>query len=246
MSKKFRGQRCAYCVQRSSTTGDHVFAREFFLEHQRNDLPKVPACETCNNLKSRLEHYLVTVLPFGGQYQDAADMLQSRVPGRLARNSKLKRQLAIGIRSEQVVDATGQSLTRTTVPFDGDKLEQLFGLIVRGLIHHHWGIYLPGDYVVDAAAMREPGQVLWENLRAHQEVKHRVARDLGQGTVRYEGIQSGRDPSFTAWQFRLYGHAMLGGDSTLPGEVATMIIGRSFSKSASGATSAKSSGVNTP
>ena len=66
MSKRFRDKPCVYCLTNpSTTTGDHVFAREFFPEAARANLPKVPACESCNNEKSHLEHYLTAVLPFG-------------------------------------------------------------------------------------------------------------------------------------------------------------------------------------
>ena len=47
-----------------------MFAREFFLTDRRAQFPKLPACETCNNVKSKLEHYLTAVLPFGGRYTD--------------------------------------------------------------------------------------------------------------------------------------------------------------------------------
>ena len=47
-----------------------MFAREFLLTDRRASFPKLPACETCNNVKSKLEHYLTAVLPFGGQHTD--------------------------------------------------------------------------------------------------------------------------------------------------------------------------------
>src|ERR1700730_16827139 len=41
MSKRFRDKPCAYCLTNPSTaTGDHVFAREFFPEAARANLPK--------------------------------------------------------------------------------------------------------------------------------------------------------------------------------------------------------------
>lgn len=43
MSKKYKGKLCVYCGERPSTkTGDHVFAREFFLESERDNPIKVP------------------------------------------------------------------------------------------------------------------------------------------------------------------------------------------------------------
>lgn len=48
VSKKFNGKLCAYCAKRKAETDDHVFAREFFLLEDRNNLPKAPACGPCN------------------------------------------------------------------------------------------------------------------------------------------------------------------------------------------------------
>jgi 5-methylcytosine-specific restriction endonuclease McrA len=75
MSKKFKGKTCAYCGEREAITGDHVFAREFFLPSDRADLPQAPICGECNNEKSKLEHYLTTVLPFGGRHPASAENL---------------------------------------------------------------------------------------------------------------------------------------------------------------------------
>jgi hypothetical protein len=83
-------------MRQSTRTGDHVFARSFFLEHRRENLPKVPACTVCNNEKSKLEHYLATVLPFGGRHDDAHRNLEELVPSRLGGNARLHRELAEG------------------------------------------------------------------------------------------------------------------------------------------------------
>ena len=71
---------CVYCATQLATTEDHVFARGFFVEARRDNLPKVPACQPCNQVKSGLEHYLATVLPFAGLHADAPANLQDMVP----------------------------------------------------------------------------------------------------------------------------------------------------------------------
>jgi hypothetical protein len=97
MSKRFKGKTCVYCgAAPSTTTGDHVFAREFFINVRRGNLPKVPACEACNHEKSKLEHYLTAVLPFGGRHTDSAQNLSTLVEPRLAKNAKLHSALSVG------------------------------------------------------------------------------------------------------------------------------------------------------
>jgi hypothetical protein len=93
MSKKFKGKRCAYCSVRQVVTGDHIFAREFFVLSARADLPQAPICSECNNEKSKLEHYLTAVLPFGGRHAHASENLAVQVPKRLEKNAKLYRHL---------------------------------------------------------------------------------------------------------------------------------------------------------
>jgi 5-methylcytosine-specific restriction endonuclease McrA len=78
---KFASETCAYCATQPATTADHVFSREFFLVKRRANLPQVPACNSCNNAKSRLEHYLTAALPFGGRHTDSTENLTNLVPG---------------------------------------------------------------------------------------------------------------------------------------------------------------------
>ena len=67
MRNRFKRLPCVYCGKRA-TTDDHVFAAKFFLERERGNLPKVPACQKCNNEKSHLEDYLMVVLGFGAMH----------------------------------------------------------------------------------------------------------------------------------------------------------------------------------
>ena len=228
MSKKYRNKTCVYCTTRPSELGDHVFAREFFLESERGNLPQVPACSSCNGEKSVLEHYLATVLPFGGQHRDALRLLSERVPRRLAKNQKLHRELAAGMREEWAEGANGLIAKRMALPFDSTRIEGLFAFIVKGLIYRHWSILLPQGYGADAALMREAGQPHWERLRAHPNAGHHVSDDLGSGSFQYEGFRDIERPYISGWQFRVYGRVPLGGDAAMPDEVATMLIGRSI------------------
>jgi hypothetical protein len=86
--RRLRDKLCVYCATQLAESEDHVFARQFFVENRRVNLPKVPACLACNNEKSKLELYLATVLPFGGLNPDARTILEQDVPRRLLGNLK--------------------------------------------------------------------------------------------------------------------------------------------------------------
>jgi hypothetical protein len=222
VSKKFRNKLCVYCLSNpSTTTGDHVFAREFFVHDKRGNLPKVPACEWCNNIKSQLEHYLTAVLPFGGRHGDATVALTEMAPNRLARNAKLHRELAEWREASRSKESEGTSRPTLTIPFDGSVLEHLFDFIVRGLVYFHWGTTLDEQYGVRLITLTRTGEhamsyIFSMNARQHVNV------NLGDGTFCYEGKQSDY-PQLTAWRFLIHGGMTMAGDPNAPDEEARVI-----------------------
>ena len=133
MSKKFKGKTCVYCaVPGASETGDHVFAREFFLPDQRAELPKVPACGPCNSAKSELEHYLTAVLPFASNHPHSSHLLRERVPERLANNRRLHRALAAGAATVELGKLDG-AREAFALPFDSEHLMDEGGALLVNL-----------------------------------------------------------------------------------------------------------------
>jgi hypothetical protein len=146
MSKRFKGKTCVYCtVPGSSEIGDHVIAREFFPRERRSGLPIVPACEACNNEKSKLELYATAVVPFGGTHADADAILSTMVEPRLSKNAKLAKSLAEGTEHHYTSSDGGRSWdVQMVLPFDGERLARLFQMITRGLVYWEWGWHVPG------------------------------------------------------------------------------------------------------
>ena len=205
MSKKFKGQPCTYCSVRDAVTGDHIFAREFFLVSARANLPQAPVCEQCNNEKSKLEHYLTAVLPFGGRHPHASENLATQVAKRLEKNVKLHRNLMAAQQTVSVPAESGAPVETIAIPFEGEKLEQLFSMIARGLAWYHWGVYLEKDYVVQTHTVTAYGMKLYEEKLFHKNARSRVHEQVGDGTFAYEGAQAIDDPGITIWRFSVYG-----------------------------------------
>lgn len=201
MSKRFRGSLCAYCAKDAAITGDHIFAREFFVQSERANLPQAPVCANCNNVKSKLEHYLTAVLPFGGRHQDVSVNLSSMVPRRLQKNLRLYAQLSAGH-------------TGTSIPLDGAKVEQLFGLIVRGLIWYHWKVFVNHQtHAVRSITATQAIARLFDDWVFTRKARARVTGDVGNRTFLYEGVQALDDPALTFWRFSIYGGLMVVGDA---------------------------------
>lgn len=206
MSKKYRGKTCVYCaIPASSADGDHVISREFFAPRERGDLPKVPACKDCNNAKSKLEHYLTAVLPFGSQHPDACNKLATMVPGRLAKNNKLFHEIKAGMKNLYISRNGSPWEAAMTLPLNSERLLKLFEYIAKGLSYHHWQVLLPPEsYIVKAGFFSTQGQEIFERLLAHK-AKERVSKNLGDGVFVYEGVQSAESAELTVWRMSLYG-----------------------------------------
>jgi hypothetical protein len=201
-SKRFKNKTCVYCAKpNSSTEGDHVIAREFFLIKDRGDLPQVAACKKCNNEKSKLEHYLATVLPLGGRHGEADVVRETLVPSRMNKNLKLKKQLFENPRYS-ISPATGEPLG-VLLPVHGEKIADLFKYILKGLIYHHWQMYVPEDkYFVTAGYLNEQGVIAFEE-RMRLLKQHSICGNFGNDTFVYEGAKLIEDASI--WRMSLYG-----------------------------------------
>ncbi len=215
MSKKFKGKTCVYCAKRASTSADHVIAREFLLPGKRENLPKVPACDICQREKSKLEHYLTTVLPFGARHPDAALTLERLVPKRLAKNVALHRQIANQM-STVWTDELGFYAPTKAIPLDDNAVDILFSFIVKGLIWHHWKTWLPVDHFIQTRMYTLYG-LQWFHDHIFSLNAGAVAKgNLGNGVFVYEGHQGVKAPHVTAWRMSLYG-LIVPGDEGPPG-----------------------------
>ncbi|WP_338828340.1 hypothetical protein [Bradyrhizobium sp. 27S5] len=221
MSKRFRGKPCVYCnAAPSTTTGDHVFAREFFLESRRANLPKVPACDACNNDKSKLEHYLTAVLPFGGRHNDSAEHLSTLVEPRLANNLRLHGELSGGLDQTLSVER-GVLMPVHNVPIDGEKIGQLFSFIAKALLWHHWQTTMnPESHGIWAGFLNPIGLQLFSPFFASN---NQVRENLGEGTFVYEGVRGTDDPEMSLWLFSIYGGMKLSGDPSTPTQECSTI-----------------------
>lgn len=192
-----------YCGERESTTPDHVWGRGFCLEQYRDNLPQVPACGKCNGEKSTLEHYLMTVLPFGCQHRDSQATLKTLVPKRLEKNAKLYRELQIGYIGDKL-------------PLRENSVEPLFKYVAKGLVWHHWGAILTPQDCAAAIVVRSDGLGFLGYLLTKLRPRDRVVGNLGNGALLYQGIQATDCPQLTMWVFSIYGGLCFGESSHDP------------------------------
>lgn len=222
MGKRFKGITCAYCGEPGiSSTGDHVIPRQFVPEPLRANLPQVPACAACNNSKSIDEHYLATVLPFGGNHPESSAMLERDVPRRLERNRKLHQALAES-QGQIRLNEDGVVATTTTLMVEAERITRFTRRVIQGLHAHHWGPIPKGTWV--GAGLLAP-----TGVKFHHDLMHmggvRLRGDIGQGLFSYAALRSFEPPYLSAWWLRLFGGVMLGGDDAVPDYVTRDLYG---------------------
>ena len=121
-------------------------------------------------------------MPFGGRHADAGRTLAQLVPPRLAKNEKLHKAIAKGMKEHVVSNDGGPWEFGMTIPFDGHAMERLFEYVVRGLAWHHWKLLLRPDVLVRAMFLVEAGQ-------RHQGKDHGI---LAQRHAVYESAKAAR------------------------------------------------------
>jgi hypothetical protein len=206
VGKSWKGKTCVYCtVEGSSTTADHVIARGFFPVDKRDNLPEVPACDSCNGRKSNLEHYLSAVLPFGSTHADACDFMDKLVAPRLRNNQKLARELSARI-GKTYAFINGRVLqTAMTIPFDSEKVLDLYKLIAQGLAYTHWNVLMPASDVVSLAEfLILEGAGYMEAMLNTSKVISTGPVTLGDGVFTYQGVRDPVHQTLTVWRMSMY------------------------------------------
>jgi hypothetical protein len=187
----------------------------------RANLPQVPACAACNNAKSADEHYLATVLPFGGNHPEVLAILERDVPRRLEKNRRLHRELAesqgkVRLMDENVIEPT------MTLNIEADRIIRFARRMIQGLHAYHWEPVPKGTWV-GAGVLAPAGQ------RFLLELMHmggrRLHGDIGVGLFNYAALRSMERPYISAWWLRLFGGVTLCGDPNVPGFASRDIFG---------------------
>lgn len=217
--KKYIGKPCAYCGKDGiSETRDHVVAKEFFLEEDRANLPFAPACGKCNGEKSRLEHYVLSVLPFGNRHFEARRYAEKNIGRRLQKNQRLRDGLVFEQSGLWEQHPNGVLVPTVQLKIDAQKVLDLISLIVRGLFTYHWNDTLDADWKADPAIFHPDFEerVIGPLKPYFAEPAAIAEGDLGRGTFVYKGLRSSHIPQISLWQLTLFGGLQFGGDAKFP------------------------------
>jgi hypothetical protein len=205
MSKKYKNKQCVYCLKIISSTRDHVIAKEFFPINIRNEpIPTVPSCKHCQVEKSKLEQYLVTVLPFGSDHPAASNLLHSKTKARLQKNKKLLKEIQEGKNYIWLKKGKGPYLSTMTLPFDYKKFESLVKYIVRGLVYDLWKTYITDDYFIKILSLTSEIADYFHKHILTMSPENRKEKIFGEGVFRYICTCNSDDKSLSVWYLEFF------------------------------------------
>ena len=133
---------CAYCGEFKELTRDHVIPLCLFKPPYPNNLITVPACDDCNNLKSKNNDYLrdyVTIDIYGNQNPIAQDIFKDKVMKSFRSDqSLLLREFIKKGRVAPYYSNGGIYLgDLPSVSLDTERIEKIFFTIAQGLFYNH-------------------------------------------------------------------------------------------------------------
>jgi hypothetical protein len=104
------------------------------------------------------------------------------------------------------------------LPFEPERVIDLFKFIVRGVLFYLWNVRLTADHFCEVHLLASDGQKFFDRFMQMQS-KARVTENFGNGTVMYDGIQGVDSETISVWRFSLYGGFVL----VDPGEESVQI-----------------------
>jgi len=140
------------------------------------------------------------------------------VEPRLAENKKLHRHISQDSSRVWTQTESGLHARSMALPFEPERVVDLFKFIVRGVLFYHWNVRLTADHFCEVHLLASAGQKFFDRFMQMQS-KARVTKNFGNGTVIYDGLQSVDSEIISVWRFSLYGGFVL----VDPGEESVQI-----------------------
>ncbi len=224
--QRLKGQvNCAYCGLKLATTMDHVIPQCLFLPPLPEVMVTVPACDDCNNSKSKNDDYLRDFLVtdvYCSEHPVAKNLAAGKVARSAQKNrSRLARAAKTGAKWAPVYTPAGLYLGHAySVPLEGERINEIFRTIVRGL--YYWmgqgKERLPDDYVTEIRRVNDFN--VREVVRGFQTVKAHGPYSLSN-VFTFMATRTVEYPAVTAWLLGFYDGVYIFASTEPSGGIAT-------------------------
>ncbi|RYZ82676.1 MAG: hypothetical protein EOP06_21285 [Proteobacteria bacterium] len=210
---------CTYCGELRKPTKDHVIPKALFPKPYPLNMITVPACEDCNNAKSRDDDFLRDILTsdiYGSQSMEAQKVFKSKVLSSVNQNSSDFARLIIAQgRVEPFYSHGGIQLdSLPTAPLDTARIDRIFSTLIRGLYYDARKLYIPKGYNFN---------VMRYHPREFQQVYDELSATLKMRNPRILGNIFGatytcaeEDPLTTIWLLWFYNNVCFSVSSINP------------------------------
>lgn len=195
---------CVYCGETKPLTRDHVIPKCLFPTPLPSFMVTVPVCQDCNADKASHDDYLrdMLVVDTGtSKSRVAQEILTSKVFRSSDKNrSVIMRAAKSKGKLEPVYSPGGIYLGNAfSFPLDGERINHLFSLIVRGLYYKVRNQRLPDDCDIEVRRVFDFNET-WENL---QRIGYN-ARSLGDGVFTCIFLYAAEEPFLSQWWLWFY------------------------------------------
>lgn len=204
MPPKKRDGNCAYCGEPGGIT-EHVFPKKLLIPG--SDAMTVPACNRCNDEKSRYDLYLRDVIGLNIDIEDipGLEFLRKAAIESAMKDDRVRPARSILVTYERkygVLPSGDWGVVSLRTMADGDKINEAFKWIVRGIWFHDVRTVLQVD---DFASESFRGANNLVGLKTRwPDFDSKAAMSVGT-TVKYKLEHWGTEPPFGTCYILLYG-----------------------------------------
>lgn len=181
---KAKMRQCVYCGNVTKVSRDHVIPECLFTQPYPPNLITVPACDPCNNAKSKNDDFfrdLLTCDLFVSENPIAQKGFEKMLSSDRQGSSVIARKIRASSRLEPLRTRAGIYLgDYPTFPIDEERVKTIFETIVRGLYYDARRQRFPDGYTFEVRRYY-PWQ--FEEVWQDYQRLHLDARALGVGDV---------------------------------------------------------------
>ena len=197
-------------TSREADTRDHVIPKCLFAPPFPPNLITVPACRTCNGLKSSDDDFLrdyLTIYIEGNESPYAWKIYEDKVRSSVRRNSsEIGRAAVTWARGGASHANAGRYLDDVVaVPLDEVRVDEMMARIIRGLFVYELGLTVPSGYVVEVKRAIAGG--FEEIFNAFGRVRPKICGPLGEVFLGAYSRPPG-EPLSTWWLLLFYGRVL--------------------------------------
>lgn len=204
--KRFRDSDnlCRFCGVNPATSSGHVIGAQFFASDLRSGLPRIDACQGCNNGMAKHEDYVRLLVVGTCDHPEVVRLKETELATSLSKDKGLAALAIQMLRRRNVLLPSGIVLPYAlTMDLDWGRLTIVLDNMVRGLYWRRTGSCLPRDCEFyhdkcDAPDRIQLAKDIQDNWSTSDPIEIAAPAFLCRSAI------SDDDPALSAWMLSFY------------------------------------------